>query len=215
MSNIFFIHYAKYFILLSALVGFFYSQKLKSFNVKILPHFLIIVFISECVGSYLRLIEYLKTSSHLYIYFLLPLQILFYLWLIGIKILEKPKISYGLISLFLVVFMIEIIIGENNPNYIFTKSFGLGGILLSIMFLLFILKITRDEKVINFYQNINFWICIGVAVYYTFSFPFYTYYNILLVKYKDVFNLYRNIVHHLSLSMYLLFIIGFIWSKKI
>ncbi len=215
MSTTFFMYYAKYFILLCALVGFYYKNKLKTLNVVTLPYFLLIVFIGECIGSYLRSIGYFKTSSHLYIYILLPLQILYYLWLIGIKVLEKPKIAYTLISAFLVVFITEIIIGKINPNYVFTKCFGLGGILLSVMFLLFILKITKDEKVIKFYENINFWICMGVAIYYTFSFPFYTYYNTLMVNYKDVFILYRNITYHLSLTMYLLFVIGFIWSKKI
>ncbi len=209
-------HFAKYFILLCALVGFYYKHKLKHFKVESLLFFLLIVFMGECVVSYLRSIGYSNISrQHINFYFLLPFQILFYLWLIGIKILEKPKIAYRLISLFLIVFIIEIIIGKNIPKYVFTISFGLGGVLLSIMFLMFILKITRDEKVINFYQNLNFWICIGIAVHYTFSFPYYTYYNTLWVNNRDVFNLYRNIVLHLSLSMYLLFIIGFVWSKKI
>jgi hypothetical protein len=215
MSDNFFMHYAKYFILLCALVGFFYSNKLKYFKVLSLPYFLITVFIGECVGTYLKSIGYFTTTSNLFIYFLLPYQILYYLWLIGTKVLEKPKIAYSLISLFLLVFVIELIVGKNNPSYIFTKSFGLGGVLLSIMFLLFILKISKDDKVIKFYQNIYFWICIGVALYYTLSFPFYTYYNTLLIKYKDVFFVYRNIIMHFSVSMYLFFIIGFIWSKKI
>jgi hypothetical protein len=215
MSNLFFFIYAKYFILLCALVGFFYRNKLKTFNALILPYFLLLVFISEYIGYYLIKHGAEKISRYMFIYYLLPAQILFYIWFIAIKVLNKSKIAYGLIGLFLLVFIIEIFIGKSNPDYIFTKTYGLGGILLSILFLLFILKITRDDKVLKFYQNLYFWICIGVALYYTLSFPFYTYYNTLLTNHKDVFYLYRNIINHFSSCMYLLFIIGFIWSKKI
>ena len=215
MSHSFFTNYGQYFILLCALVGLYYRNKLKTYNASYFPYFLLLVFIGEFVAYYLSKINKDDASSNIFIYFLLPVQILFYLWFVGNKILEKPTISFTLIGLFLLVFITEIVIGKEKPIEIFTRSFSLGGILLSLMFTLFILKLTKGEEVITFYRNLYFWICIGIAAYYTFSFPFYTYYNTLLNKHENVFYIYRSITNHLSLSMYLLFIIGFIWSKKI
>jgi hypothetical protein len=202
MSDAFFFNYAKYFILLCALVGFFYRNKLKSFNALSLPYFLLLVFMGECIGYYLVKHGTTKQSSNFYIYFLHPLQILFYIWFISIKVINKTKIALSLIGLFLLLFVIT------------TRSFSLGGILIAILFLLFVLKLTKDDMVITFHKNLYFWICLGVALYHTVSFPYYTYYNTLLAMHKDIFFLYRNIIGHFSLSMYLLFIIGFIWSKK-
>jgi hypothetical protein len=215
MNDSFFIIYAKYFILLSALVGFYYRNKLKSFNATSLPYFLLLVFLGECFGLYLSKKGADETSSNFYIYFMMPAQILFYIWFIGFKVLQKPKISIALIGLFLLVFIVEIFLGKQTTSEIFTRSFSLGGILLSVLVLLFILKLTKEDAVLTFNRNLFFWVCIGIAIYYTISFPFFTYYNTLLSKYEKVFLIYRNITYHLSVSMYLLFIIGFIWSKKI
>lgn len=215
MSDSFFINYAKYFILLSALVGFYYRNKLKSFNATSLPYFLLLVFLGECFGVYLSKKGADDASSNFFIYFMLPVQILFYMWFISFKILAKPKIGIALIGFFLLVFIVEIILGKQTTSEIFTRSFSLGGILLSVLVLLFILKLTKEDAVLTFNRNLFFWVCIGIAVYYTISFPFYTYYNTLLYKYENVFFIYRSITRHLSLGMYLLFIIGFIWSKEI
>ena len=214
MNDAFFQNYARYVILLCALVGFYCLPKLKSFNAGCFPYFLLLLFLGETVGYYLGKNGANSASSNLYIYFLLPVQILFYIWFIAIKALRKPKIAIGLIGLFTLQFLLEIFIGEGGSGDVRTKSYSFGGILLSILILLFILKLTRGDMVITFYQNPYFWICIGVAVYYTVAFPFFTYYNTLLNGYKRVFYVYRSITYHLSFSMYLLFIIRFICSKK-
>ncbi len=214
MSDSFFSFYAKYFILLCAVLGFYFTPKLKLYGTQNLPYFLIFLFLGECVATLLFKYKVYYLITPLYNYVLLPAQIIFYLWLIGYKFLSKKSFAKRLVFLYLTSLVIEVFVGLVMPLNIFSKSYSLGGIMLSYLVILYILQLTKSDEVITFYKNLHFWVCIGVALYYTLSFPFYTYYNTLLNKYENIFYVYRNIIGHLSVGMYLTFIFGMIWSKK-
>ncbi len=214
MSDYFFFHYGKYIILVCAIVGFIFWHKLKSLQTHYLPIFLSIVFIGESIGYYLVTNKEYNISESLYYYFLLPVQIIFYVWLIATKGLHKPKLALGLCITIILVLLLEIIITKNNSLYVISKSYAFGGIVLSFLVILYILKLVKSDLLLTFHQNIFFWIGLAVSIYYTLTFPYYTFYNTLLYKYESVFIVYRNLVGHLSFSMYLIFIIGFIWSKE-
>lgn len=213
MSDSFFFNYGKYIILLTAIVGLLYWHKLKKMQAHYLPIFLLLVFAGECVGQYYIYYNY-TISEKLYYYFLLPAQILFYLWIVAFKALRSPKTGYIIMALFLTVFLLEVIITKNYKDYVISKSYSLGGILLSILVLLYVLQLAKSKFVLTFFWDIFFWVCMGISIYYTLSFPFYSFYNTLLYKYEGIFIVYRNVTSHLSFLMYLILIVGFICSKK-
>jgi hypothetical protein len=85
-------------------------------------------------------------------------------------------------------------------------------LLLIFIILLFYQILKSDMPVEGFSRNLIHWILFGLLIFYASCLPFYCISDLGLLgiyKSKVVFVLYFN-----NMVMYILFIVGFLWSKK-
>jgi hypothetical protein len=60
----------------------------------------------------------------------------------------------------------------------------------------------------------QFWVSLGLILYYLFTFPYYSFYRILFENKSSIVRIMFYIEKPLSLLMYTFFIIGFILKEK-
>jgi len=95
----------------------------------------------------------------------------------------------------------------------YSLSYTTGNLLLLVLILRFLLALASSKEILNFKRNILFWICTGWMLYYLGTLPYYGLRNTLAEKYYDLFVSYSYVVQTLNITMYLLFSVGFLWSK--
>ena len=70
----------------------------------------------------------------------------------------------------------------------------------------------RSDKIIIFHKKLMFWVSISLLIFYSSTIPFI----IMRSFYYDLAYIHNIFIidYVLATIMYLLFIVGFIWSKK-
>jgi hypothetical protein len=132
----------------------------------------------------------------------------------GVIILNKYKrIFWGISVLPLVVWIVHVCrLGiDNFSNY----SFILGGLLLVILFVLLLYQTTKSVPILKY--SPDFWICIGIIVYFGCNVPFFSLFAYFTSHGKEKMGAKLFILNDfLALTRYLCFGIAFLLlnSKK-
>ena len=201
---------------LTAIVALRNWHKLKGSYWRYFPIYLTWICIAEWSGYVSSKYEESEFNPILYNFFVTPSEYLFFVWITS-NIVDTKKNKRIILTCFSVIFLITMFVEYNyllNKTYFFMSlSNSVGTLFLLIMILRCLYDFVFSDKILQYRNSLEFWVIIGITLFYLLSFPFYGMWNILLFKYYDIFIIYNSIVLILSMMMYVSFSIGILWSK--
>jgi hypothetical protein len=197
---------------LAAIISIFSYYKNAANNLwKYFVFYLVFVFLCEIFGKYGgHWITFSK--AQFYNYFVIPLQFFFFYWLYAVKSLKKK----GLFTILSLLYLISFIPSEfyfKGSKIIFSFNYTFGSLILMVLVLMEYYKQITSSDIINFNKNRMFYINLGVTLFYIGTLPFWTFYY-LLVKYRQIWDVYYDYFLISGIVMYVLFSISFIWGKQ-
>lgn len=195
---------------LSCITAIFYFKKLnKSFWIYFCFYLIILTF-SDFYIDAISKVTHLK-KQHIYAYFIIPLQFIFFYWLYAYQSLLKKKIFWLFLLLYIVSFIpIELYFARLKVVYSF--NYTIGSFLLMILVFLEFQKQIKNDAILYFKQNKMFYINMGIMLFYVGTLPFFGLYN-LIVKEPEIWNMYYLYFLLSNCLMYMLFTASFIWGK--
>ena len=172
---------------LSCITAIFYFKKLnKSFWIYFCFYLIILTF-SDFYIDAISKVTHLK-KQHIYAYFIIPLQFIFFYWLYAYQSLLKKKIFWLFLLLYIVSFIpIELYFARLKVVYSF--NYTIGSFLLMILVFLEFQKQIKNDAILYFKQNKMFYINMGIMLFYVGTLPFFGLYN-LIVKEPEIWNMY-------------------------
>jgi hypothetical protein len=202
--------------LLAAVSGFVYWNKIRDSYWKWFPFFLLIIFITEVVAIYLSFgLKRNDLNVYLYGYFGIPLQFLFYCWLIAqyLKPYKERKWPLFGAAIYVASWIVDMAY-LSAYKFVFTSfSYTVGNVVLLVLIILFFVKFINSEDILKYKLSMMFWVCLGLLVFFLGTFPFYALRNTLYSDFRKVFYVYHDVNFVLVDIMYILFCIAFIWGK--
>ncbi len=201
----------------ACITGFVYWKKLAQSHWKYFPVYLAIIVIVEAAGKYLSLNGLGRLNGYMYNYVAIPLQVLFFNWLFYKEFTQTrfrwlPVFSAGI---YLAAWGAEsFLFHKTKPAWLWSFSYSVGIILLVVLVLAFLYLLTTTGNSILFIKNnMMFWVCIGIFVFYFCTLPFFGLGNYLYQQHRGVYFGYARATYFMNGAMYSLFIIAFIWGK--
>jgi hypothetical protein len=195
----------------SCLVGFIYFSKVKYSYWKFFPLYLAFIAISEYIGPFLPK----KANELFYNDLVIPVEFLFFFWLFY-KSFKKEKfkslpVFFG--GIYLLSSFVESQFYSKQQHFFSSFSYTIGNLLLLILILRFYIQLVSSDEIVFFRQNMLFWICIGLLIFFLGSFPYYGLLNQSWKTYPRIMPIYRYIVLVFNSVMYIMFAISFILGK--
>lgn len=142
----------------------------------------------------------------------IPLEFLFFFWLIGYQSLDRKKLFWIVVALYLVSFGIENYSVDEDHYSFKSLSQSFGTLLLLILAGLEFVKQIKSDDILSFPSNKMFYINVGVILFYIGNMPFFGLYDLIL-DYPEIWNGYYKYFMISNCTMYLLFAASFIWGK--
>jgi hypothetical protein len=102
----------------------------------------------------------------------------------------------------------------NHVKLLFDFSYTIGNILLLVLLLMFFIKFSKGDEVLNYRSSRMFWVCLGIMIFYIGSMPFYGMRSTIYNLNQPLFYFYWHAQFGLNYLMYILFIISFIWGRE-
>jgi hypothetical protein len=205
-----------FFELLACLVGFANWHKIKNSYWKFFPMYLALIFISEIGAEYLYHILRLNyVSNNIYFFFTMPLQFFFFFWLFSkwYHNLKERNWAYLGAAIYVVSWMAELLyLGESNLNLL-SFSYTIGNIVLLVLILQFFIIFVKSDKILFYYHEPMFWVCLGLLIFYLMSLPFFGMWNTLRKQYPHFFDQYWKVQMIFDCCMYCLFCVAFTKGK--
>ncbi len=201
--------------LLACLVGFFYFKKLKNTYWAVFPFYLLFIVLAEYLGGYLRLQHKLLAANHFYNYLEIPVEFLFSFWLFykAFKSTKYKWLPLACAITYLVSWAVDnaYLIGTRFAFYSF--SYMIANVVMLVLLLFYFIQLVFSDAILTFRENMMFWVCLGMFIYYVGCFPYYGLRNTLAVNYPLLYMKYSYLEYILNCTMYLLFTFSFIWGK--
>lgn len=200
----------------ACITGFVYFKKLRGFYWKWLPFYLLFIVLVEFTGRYLSAMNLISYNILMYKFIGMPLQFLFFYFIFYKHEYFKHTRKWIVIgaAIYLASIFFESIFLTTKSYWFNSFSYSTGNIILLILLIVFFLKFIQTDAILNFTKNLMFWFCLGLLIYYLGSLPFWALRNVLVEKYRTVFENYYMVSLILSYCMYLSFITGIILCKK-
>ncbi len=201
-------------VLVSAITtSVIFYKTLKANNLKSFPYFLFFVLAGEITGILLARIYH--TNIVFYNIFT-SVQIIYYLYLIQSSILSKiaKKIIAVCIAVFTLISIINCLYVQNINTELISYTFSIGSLFITLSAMFFFYELLHSNQIESYTTYLQFWIVLGLFIFYTCNIPYMSVYNYLSVNYTNIMNAYYKIIEILAYIMYVFFIIGFICSSR-
>jgi hypothetical protein len=200
---------------IAAISGFIAWKKIKFTYWKWFPIYLAIIAFTELLCEFY--IQHIDQRLHadIFFYFAIPMQFLFFFWLLNQYENVKGKNKLALVSatIYLISLLTDQLYFRNASYWFFSFSYTIGNILLLILILRLLYKLIRSDEIITFKENMMFWVGTGIMIFYLGSLPYYGMLNTLSTVFGPAINIYWYIQIILNCIMYFLFTMSFIWGK--
>ena len=205
----------KYFELIAGLTGIVFYFKKRRVIWFAFAVFLVCLFGMEVLGQWLGQQKMVIANTNLYKWFIIPLLFtsyhLMYYSFSSKKV--KPFIIYSLF-VFILMALIENLYLSKQHFYTISITLGYGCTAILLFSLNYFFWLLKDDALLHYRYSMPFWFCTGLLVFYLGSFPYLVLFNSLGFSVnKAAYNLFRWCFIFLNYIMYLLFTIGFLWSK--
>ena len=132
--------------------------------------------------------------------------------------ISKNEITKKSVKTFIIVFNLLLIISSFFYGSIYfytvynTITPVFGGVMVSIILMLYLREILLSEEIINYRRNIFFWITTGLLFYYLGTLPLAAIFDFM--KKGSGFTELYNIQFLLIIIMHSCFLIGLLWGWK-
>ncbi len=217
MGQLFFLKLLNVVILLSGVAGFVRWKEIKDSYWKWFPVYLIILGLLNLLAFYMIDTKNIKSNQWLVIYLIIPFEFLFAFWLFLKKAETRPQKTLILtgMGVYLLSFFIEILLKEEMKElYFLSFSYTVGNIFMLIFILLYFWKLSVSEKILFFYRERMFWVCVGMLFFWLGSLPYYGLFNYMVKNFMNILPAYAWLMLSLNYLMYTLFAVSFIWGKE-
>jgi hypothetical protein len=194
----------------SSLTAMFFLNKIKKTYWKWFAVYLFIVCLFDVLIVNIKPFFRIKKQIF-HAYLVIPLQFVFFYWLYAYKSLNRKKLFFVFLSIYLLSFIpVELYFAKLKVVYSFNMT--VGTFLLMILVFLEFKKQIQNDDILQFWTNKMFYINMGVMLFYVGTLPFFGLYN-LIVKEPSIWNAYYLYFLISNCLMYLLFTASFIWGK--
>lgn len=193
---------------LTAIINF---NKFKNSYWKWFVYYIVLIAILDFFGKY-GLNSYPNLVKYYYNFFVIPLEFLFFFWLLSKKSL-KQEAFYWTANIIYLLSMTLPIFGFDKIRVIGSISYTIGNLLLAIMIFLEFLKQIRSDDILMFRKNTMFYVNIGILLFYIGTLPLFAFDKYLFENNKTLWSYYYTFFLFSVNLMYLLFAASFIWGK--
>lgn len=217
MKAVLSLQYILYFLeLVACLTGFWHWKKLRNTPARWLPVYFAFIVLAEQAGNYLNYTEAYDLKRNLFNYLFIPAEYLFFYWLYFKS--AAGTAGKQLVLLFAVIygaaFIADQLYFSSRKYYFVSFSYCVGNFLLVMTIIAYFIQFARGREIIFFRSSLMFWVSLGLLVFYLGTLPYFGLLSLLYNKYTEIFYAYTYLMFVLNWCMYLLFIAGFIWTKK-
>ncbi len=207
-------HSIKLFEGMAALAGFVYWKKWKTGYWKWFPVYLLALFLSECLGNVFAAYDLRTANSALYRFWVLPVEFLFYCWFYYKSFERKWKpLALGCSVLFVFSWFVEFFMVTQRSEYFSSLSYSVGNVVMVVLTVSFMLGRLFSEAILDYKSDPMFWITIALMIFYLGTFPYYGLFNLLVLKYRHLHELYTWAMIVMNYTLYLIFTAVLIWKR--
>jgi hypothetical protein len=201
-----------------SLVGFFgliYTWNQPKNYWKSFPIFLMMIGILDGLGTPIYDNFGNNIGNNYYTLFLIPAQVIYYIWIINKNIVTEKRFYYlSLVVFFLSILVETLFFRDYKGAYFLSLSFTIGNLVLLANILRYFYQLSTSEKILTFFNEKMFWVSLGLLIFWLGSLPFYGIFNYLNTNFPRVFLYYYPFVLVFNYTMYTCFLISFIWGRK-
>jgi len=202
------------FELAACIVGFVVWKKIKNSYWRWFPFYLALIVLIEITAEYfLHVRNNLAVNNGIYQYFGLPLEFLFFYWLLYRYFNNESRWPLYAAAIYLACWLLDIFYLGQLSLYFESISYIIGTILLAILLLIFFIDFSKSDAILKYQSSMMFWVCAGLMIFYIGTLPFYGLHTTLYRMDKHFFYAYWYIQFALNYLMYTLFVVAFIWGK--
>ena len=200
---------------IAAVVGFLYFNKIKNSFWKWFPYYLTFIIISDIISRNFAKYDLRLTCKIFYGYFEIPVEFFFFFWLFH-KSFDQTK--YKRLPIICAViytasWIADMVYFSTLDFWFYSISYTIGNLLLLVLILRYFIQLVTSNAILNFKQDMLFWVSTGLLLFYLGTFPYYGLRNTLVYKYRELYTTYSYIMYVLNSLMYLMFTFSFIWGK--
>ena len=188
-------------------------KKITPLFFKTFSPFLLLSIIVELIGA--MLIRDGKSTTPLYNIYT-TLEVVFYLWIL-LNILQGKllkKILICCIIIYPAISLIDIYFIQGIEHF-HSTSYSLGCLLLVLFSILYFFQLFARPSAIRLTREPSFWICTGLLMFYSISFPLFAFANFMTTFPNILAKNLQNILIVLNVLLYLLFSIAFLCKIRI
>ncbi len=202
--------------LAACIAGFVFYKKYNHTAYRQFSYYLLFIVLAEFAGRYFEYFNYQTANKVLYTYLVIPIEFLFFFWLfnrtfVNVKDKRLPLAS-GII--YIACWLVDILFLKDKLLWFFYSfSYTIGNLFLLVLIFRYYMRLITTDAILNFRQDMMFWISGGLLLFYLGTFPFYGLLNVLTKRYIQLTIAYSYVVVTLNCLMYLMFTLGFIWSN--
>ena len=200
---------------LAFLTGMLSWQKVKESIFKYFIFYLLYIFIADIIGYLININKPIGYNELYYNYAVIPVEFNFFFWLFYKTLQPKKKKVLPIVcsGIYLTSIIIDALYFSKHHFLFNSVSYSIGNLLLLVIILIFFMQLVNSKEILSYKNNMVFWICVGLLIYYLGSLPYYGLTNTFVSKYQGIYILYNKIEHVLDCIMYLMFALSFIWGK--
>jgi hypothetical protein len=205
----------KYLELLAGITGLLCYYKKQHVIWLAFAIFLICLFGMEELGTWFTKNKMYDQNTFLYKWVVIPSLFTMYhivYYYIAVKKIRLFVLASGILLLLLALF--ENVVWSEKRFFSITLTVSYGCLSVLILSLTYFFQLIKSEDILHFKRLMPFWFCLGLFVFYLGAFPYLALFNSMSSsKNNDVSQFFRWVFIALNWIMYILFTIGFIWSK--
>jgi hypothetical protein len=163
----------------------------------------------------LLLKEHPNLNTIYYQFFVIPFQIIYYIWLINKNLYTKNRFLYIGIAIFILSVIVERSSILNLHGYYFNSfSYMVANIIMLANILRYFYQLSKNDRIVFFYKERMFWICLGLLIFWLGALPFFGIFNYLLKNHLPIFIIYFNVILIFNYLMYTCFLVSFLWTER-
>lgn len=197
--------------LLAFLAGVWQYRKFKNTVWIYFIVYLFFIFLFEAI-SYFFLDHFGNFRKYYYGFIVIPFQFVFWYWLYAKKLFLQPRLFYVFTVVYLLSF-IPYLLAIEQTRVINSLSYTIGVLLFFVLIVIEFFNQIKSEKILQFRENIRFYINLGVVLFYVGTLPFFAFDAFSFEHTQYLWTNYYTFFLVLVNVIYLFFIIGLVWGK--
>jgi hypothetical protein len=205
--------YLLYFMeLVAAATGFIFWRRMRHTYWKWFPVYLLLIGAGEAGAHF----SSDRLNADINRFFLIPLGYLFFYWLYY-RYFQASRLRFwalGGASVYLLALVADNTVLKNQSFAFQTLSGQTGILVLLVLIVVFFLKFSSEDSILQYRHSQMFWVSAGLLLFYVGTFPLFALWNNLWAHHGRFAFAYWKVMMVLNYIMYALFACSFVWSKE-